>query len=149
MEPTTPKSRKIIALTIHTSYLCNMKQQIEQLKEWCGAIDVAVPEKFIALSDERMTLRFALMEEENLEYMRAKSYAQIADALGDMLYVLVGTILEHGLHDKIEEVFSEIHRSNMTKVVNGKVKRRFDGKILKPETYEKPNIEAILRGGEQ
>jgi len=47
------------------------------------------------------------------------------------------------------DVFSEIHRSNMTKVVDGKVVRREDGKILKPDTYEKPNIEAILRGGEQ
>ena len=126
-----------------------MKQQIEQLKEWCSAIDVPVPDKITAINDERMTLRFALMEEENLEYIRAKSYTEIADALGDMLYVLVGTILEHGMHHKIEEVFSEIHRSNMTKVVGGKVKRRDDGKILKPDTYEKPNIEAILRGGEQ
>jgi hypothetical protein len=37
----------------------------------------------------------------------------------------------------------------MTKVVDGKVVRRRDGKILKPETYEKPNIESILKGGEQ
>lgn len=126
-----------------------MKQQIEQLKEWCSAIDVPVPDKITALNDERMTLRFALMEEENLEYMRAKSYTEIADALGDMLYVLVGTILEHGLHNKIEEVFSEIHRSNMTKAVDGKIIRRHDGKIMKPETYEKPNIEAIIKGSEQ
>jgi len=121
-----------------------MKQQIEQLKQWNNATGITTPNKITALNDERMTLRFALMEEENLEYMRARSYTDIADALGDMLYVLVGTIVEHGLSDKIEAVFDEIHRSNMTKVVDGKVKRREDGKILKPEGYEKPNLKPIL-----
>jgi predicted HAD superfamily Cof-like phosphohydrolase len=124
-----------------------MKQQIEQLKEWCAAIDVHIPNKITALEEERMTLRYSLMEEENLEYIRAKSYTEIADALGDMLYILVGTIIEHGMHDKIEEIFSEIHRSNMTKVVKGKVIRRQDGKILKPGTYEAPNIRPIIQGG--
>ena len=126
-----------------------MKQQFEQLKQWCSAIDVPVPDKFQMLPDERIVLRYTLMSEENEEYVEAGSETELADALGDMLYVLVGTILEHGMHHKIEEVFSEIHRSNMTKVVDGKVVRRRDGKILKPETYEKPNIEAILKGGEQ
>ena len=121
-----------------------MKQQIEQLKQWNNATGITTPNKITALNDERMTLRFALMEEENLEYMRARSYTDIADALGDMLYVLVGTIVEHGLSDKIEAIFDEIHRSNMTKVVDGKVKRREDGKILKPEGYEKPNLKPIL-----
>jgi predicted HAD superfamily Cof-like phosphohydrolase len=126
-----------------------MKQQIEQLKQWCSAIDVPVPDKLQMLSDERIVLRYTLMSEENEEYVEAETETELADALGDMLYVLVGTILEHGMHHKIEEVFSEIHRSNMTKVVDGKVVRRRDGKILKPETYEKPNIESILKGGEQ
>ena len=121
-----------------------MKQQIEQLKQWNNATGITTPNKITALNDERMTLRFALMEEENLEYMRARSYTDIADALGDMLYVLVGTIVEHGLADKIEAIFDEIHRSNMTKVVDGKVKRRDDGKILKPEGYERPNLKPIL-----
>lgn len=126
-----------------------MKQQIEQLKQWCSAIDVPVPDNIQILSDERMALRYKLMAEENEEYIEAETETELADALGDMLYVLVGTILEHGMHHKIEEVFSEIHRSNMTKVVDGKVVRREDGKILKPDTYEKPNIEAILKGDEQ
>jgi predicted HAD superfamily Cof-like phosphohydrolase len=121
-----------------------MKQQIEQLKQWNNATGIKNPSKVTSLLEERMNLRFALMEEENLEYMRARSYTDIADALGDMLYVLVGTIVEHGLADKIEAIFDEIHRSNMTKVVDGKVIRRDDGKILKPEGYEKPNLKPIL-----
>ena len=144
MATATRKSKEIIALTTHVSYLCNMKQQIQQLIEWHKATDTPIPNKITALDDERITLRFALMEEENLEYIRARSYSDIADALGDMLYVLVGTIVEHGLQDKIEAIFDEIHRSNMTKVVDGKVIRRDDGKILKPEGYEKPNLKLIL-----
>jgi len=123
-----------------------MKKQIEQLKQWHDATGIVTPNKITALLEERMNLRFALMEEENLEYMRARNYTDIADALGDMLYVLVGTIIEHGLADKIEAVFDEIHRSNMTKVVDGKVIRRDDGKILKPEGYEKPNLQKIIGG---
>ena len=121
-----------------------MKQQIEQLKQWNNATGIKNPSKVTSLLEERMNLRFALMEEENLEYMRARNYTDIADALGDMLYILVGTIVEHGLADKIEAIFDEIHRSNMTKVVDGKVIRRDDGKILKPEGYEKPNLKPIL-----
>ena len=121
-----------------------MKQQIEQLKQWNNATGIKNPSKVTSLLEERMNLRFALMEEENLEYMRARNYTDIADALGDMLYILVGTIVEHGLQDKIEAIFDEIHRSNMTKVVDGKVIRRDDGKILKPEGYEKPNLKPIL-----
>jgi len=121
-----------------------MRKQIEQLKEWNKACDIDTPPHFIALHKERMRLRYDLMEEENSEYMLADNHVELADALGDMLYVLVGTIVEHGLADKIEDIFDEIHRSNMTKVVGSKVKKRDDGKILKPQSYEKPNLEKIL-----
>jgi predicted HAD superfamily Cof-like phosphohydrolase len=121
-----------------------MKKQIEQLKEWNKACDIHTPSHFVALHKDRMRLRYDLLDEENSEYLLSDSHEQLADALGDMLYVLVGTIVEHGLADKIEAVFDEIHRSNMTKVVNGKVKKRDDGKILKPSSYQKPNLENIL-----
>ncbi|MDA9317984.1 nucleoside triphosphate pyrophosphohydrolase family protein, partial [Flavobacteriaceae bacterium] len=46
---------------------------------------------------------------------------EVADALGDMLYILCGTIIEHGMQDKIEEVFDEIQKSNLSKLgENGK-----------------------------
>ena len=67
------------------------------------------------------------------------------DALGDQLYILCGTILRHGLQDKIVEVFEEIQRSNMSKLdANGKAIYREDGKVLKSELYFKPNIKKIL-----
>ena len=88
------------------------------------------------------------MKEENEEYLEAakkNDIIEIADALGDQLYILCGTILRHGLQHKIEEVFEEIQRSNMSKLdVNGKPIYREDGKVLKSELYFKPNIRKIL-----
>ena len=94
------------------------------------------------------TLRFNLMDEENKEYLEAAAdddLVEVADALGDMLYILCGTILEHGMQHKIEEVFEEIQRSNMSKLgANGQPIYREDGKVLKGPNYFKPDIQAIL-----
>ena len=78
-------------------------------------------------------LRYSLQAEENSEYLeaiRANDLVGIADALGDQLYILFGTVLKHGLQDKIEDVFKEIQRSNMSKRgADGKPIYREDGKI--------------------
>jgi len=70
---------------------------------------------------------------------------EVADALGDMLYILCGTMLSHGLQDKMGEVFLEIQRSNMSKLdENGKPIYREDGKVMKGPNYFKPDIKAVL-----
>ena len=70
---------------------------------------------------------------------------EIADALGDQLYILCGTILKHGLQHKIAEVFQEIQRSNMSKLdADGNAIYREDGKIMKSELYFRPDIKSIL-----
>jgi len=100
------------------------------------------------IPEDRKVLRFNLMKEENEEYQEAvqkNDIVGIADALGDMMYILCGTIIEHGLQSKIEEVFDEIQRSNMSKLgVDGNPIYREDGKILKGPNYFKPNISRIL-----
>jgi predicted HAD superfamily Cof-like phosphohydrolase len=100
------------------------------------------------LSVKEIELRHRLMQEENDEYLEAAKngdLVEVADALGDQLYILCGTILKHGLQNKIEEVFSEIQRSNMSKLdENGKPIYREDGKIMKSSNYFKPNIERVL-----
>jgi len=94
-------------------------------------------------------LRYNLMKEENEEYLEAvksNDLIEIGDALGDMLYILCGTIISHGFQDKIEELFDEIQRSNMSKLGDdGKPIYREDGKVLKGPNYFKPDIEKILK----
>jgi len=101
------------------------------------------------VGSDTFLLRYKLMREENEEYLEAAEkgdLVEIADALGDMMYILCGTILSHGLQHKIEEVFEEIQRSNMSKLdADGKPIYREDGKVLKSELYFKPNIADILK----
>ena len=100
------------------------------------------------ISEADYMLRHRLMAEENEEYLQAAKdgdLLEIADALGDQLYILCGTILKHGMQHKIEQVFAEIQRSNMSKLdKDGKPIYRSDGKILKSELYFKPNIQKVL-----
>ena len=88
------------------------------------------------------------MREENEEYLDAannRDLVEVADALGDMLYILCGPIIEHGMQHKIEEVFNEIQKSNMSKLgADGKPIFREDGKVLKGPNYFKPDINSIL-----
>ena len=126
-----------------------MNRKIKAVQDFHEAFGLGVRHEPIAtLPDEKLQLRFNLMAEENEEYLEAArngDLIEVADALGDMLYILCGTILEHGMQYKIEEVFEEIQRSNMSKLGNdGKPIYRDDGKVLKGPEYFKPNIQAIL-----
>ena len=126
-----------------------MKNKIEAVKAFHTAFKIGHRETPKAdLGIEKNTLRFNLMKEENEEYFEAANnndLVEVADALGDMLYILCGTIIEHGMQHKIEEVFEEIQRSNMSKLgENGQPIYREDGKVLKGPNYFKPNIASIL-----
>jgi len=122
---------------------------IDAVKEFNEAFKIKYSKNQEAdLDESTIELRYRLMQEENDEYLEAarkKDLVEIADALGDKLYILCGTILAHGLQDKILEVFDEIQRSNMSKLsADGTPVIREDGKILKGPNYFKPNIKSIL-----
>ncbi|GKQ34502.1 MazG nucleotide pyrophosphohydrolase domain-containing protein [Streptomyces sp. A012304] len=69
---------------------------------------------------------------------------RLAHELADVVYVAYGTALVHGID--LDEVIAEIHRSNMTKLgPDGRIARRADGKVLKGEHYEAPDVAAVLR----
>ncbi|MDA8874611.1 nucleoside triphosphate pyrophosphohydrolase family protein [uncultured Winogradskyella sp.] len=126
-----------------------MQDKIDAVKAFHTAFKIGhreIPKADLG-SDKNM-LRYKLMREENEEYLEAASdndLVEVADALGDMLYILCGTIIEHGLQYKIEEVFEEIQRSNMSKLgEDGEPIYREDGKVLKGPNYFKPNIQSIL-----
>jgi predicted HAD superfamily Cof-like phosphohydrolase len=127
-----------------------MQKQLNAVKEFHTAFGLGVSQEMKAcLGEQKNTLRFNLMKEENEEYLEAaknNDIVEIADALGDMLYILCGTIIEHGLQHKIEEVFDEIQRSNMSKLgEDGLPIYREDGKVMKGPNYFKPDFEKILK----
>ena len=126
-----------------------MKKRIAAVHEFHSAFGLGINQKPVAdLGEAKNLLRYNLMKEENEEYLEAANnndLTEVADALGDMLYILCGTIIEHGMQHKIEEVFDEIQRSNMSKLgSDGKPVLREDGKVLKGPNYFKPDIKKVL-----
>ena len=125
-----------------------MKEFIDMVEQFHTAFNQENAEKPINVSPDMAALRFDLIFEESREYLdacKSGSVVDIADALGDQLYIIYGTILKHGLQDKIEDIFKEIHRSNMSKLnSDGMPIYREDGKILKGPFYSKPDILSVL-----
>jgi predicted HAD superfamily Cof-like phosphohydrolase len=125
-----------------------MKEQLKAVEEFHNVFLQENGTEPRLLPENEFLLRYNLMAEENDEYKEAcwnGDLVEIADALGDQLYILCGTILKHGLQHKIEEVFSEIQRSNMSKLgSDGKPIFREDGKIQKGPGYSQPDINKIL-----
>ena len=126
-----------------------IKNELKSVAEFHDAFGIeSANAPVVSLPEQTVLLRHNLMKEENEEYLEAaqnKDLVEVADALGDMLYILCGTILSHGMQHKITEVFNEIQRSNMSKLgSDGKPIYREDGKVLKGPNYFKPNIAFIL-----
>ena len=99
------------------------------------------------ISPERVELRISLIEEEARETiaaMRAGDIVETADGLVDLIYVCVGAALEFGI--PLDRVWAEVQRSNMAKIdpVTGKVRKRADGKVLKPEGWTPPDIATAM-----
>ncbi len=95
---------------------------------------------------DRRNLRCSLIEEEVAEFAEAchdTDLIGMADALADILYVVIGSAVEFGI--PLDRVFAEVHRSNMTKLwPDGKPRWREDGKVLKPDTYSPADLRGIL-----
>ena len=101
----------------------------------------------VPMSD-RKELRLSLIREEvNNELIPAlldDDLVGAADAMADSIYVIVGTALEYGI--PLAAVWAAVQAANMAKVdpATGLVRRREDGKVLKPEGWTPPDIEAVL-----
>lgn len=122
-------------------------QAVETFHDAFGIENNSSPTVDLDLKD--FQLRFDLMKEENEEYLEAAKkgdLVEVADALGDMMYILFGTIMKHGMQHKIVEVFEEIQQSNMSKLgEDGQPIYREDGKVLKGPNYFRPDIASILK----
>lgn len=134
-----------------------MKKQITKVEEFNKIFRAGFQDKPCNILYKNACLRHDLMAEENQEYLTAcynNDLVEIADALGDKLYILLGTIINHGMQDIIEEVFDRIHDSNMTKLEDGKPlingengvydDSRPPGKVLKSKNYVPVNLKDLV-----
>ncbi len=90
-------------------------------------------------------LRLELIDEECDELhdgVDRRSLVEVADALTDILYVVYGMGQAFGID--LNECFDEVHRSNMSKLEDGEVIYRSDGKVLKGRDYFSPDLETII-----
>lgn len=128
--------------------MTKLYDKIKSVEEFHDVFKIGNASEIKLIEEKDYMLRYNLIKEENEEYLEAcknGDIVEVADALGDQLYILFGTILKHGLQHKIEEVYDEIHRSNMSKLdENGLPIFREDGKVLKSNLYFRPNIKSVL-----
>lgn len=139
------------------NFKINVMEKTNEINDWVKkvydwhekfGVDIGVTPKFI--EGERFEMRHRILKEEVNEleeafWMVDKDISDVADAICDILYVVIGTAIEFGLHDKMTLLFDEVHRSNMSKLdENGSPVKREDGKILKSKLFSPPNLKDIL-----
>jgi predicted HAD superfamily Cof-like phosphohydrolase len=111
------------------------------LEEFHNKFTAGVNQTPQLLTPERSKIRYNMMREEVEEYLagtKSRDLVNIANELADILYVTYGTVVAHGLQDKIEAIFTEIHRSNMTKDYH-------PVKAVKGEGYQPANIDQFFK----
>ena len=121
------------------------KTMFEMVREFHTAFGQRVGTKPELPDANERTLRMRLMSEEHKEYNEAEAnndITNLAVELADIIYIACGTAVSYGI--PLDEVFEAIHNANMNKLIDGKVIRREDGKIKKPEGWQPANIEGIL-----
>ncbi len=137
-----------------------MKKQLEQLEEFQKGFNLTHNDTPVNLPLKEGLLRFKLLKEENEEYLEGVQNGdrvEIADALADQLYIVLGSIVSHGMQGIIEEVFEAVHSSNMSKldaaglpIINGQNgvldPDKPIGKVIKSDRYFPPEhlIKTIL-----
>lgn len=130
---------RYIAEQTRRSHMIYEQNNVEDFHREFGMSIAKVP---CIPNNEDSILRIALIEEELDELhlaLAAKDIIEVADALGDLLYVVLGCAVICGIN--LEPVFAEIHRSNMTKKGGHKSE---SGKWVKPDTYEPAKLLSIL-----
>lgn len=120
------------------------QQMVQAFHEKAGAV---INHRPTEPEGDTAKLRYNLIYEELREYVEALDkpvgsvdLVEIADAIGDLLYVVLGTAVSFGID--IEPIFNEIHRSNMSKFIDGY--RREDGKWMKGPSYSPANLKPII-----
>lgn len=117
-----------------------MIKDLEKVREFHQKFNALVSNNPTLIPVDRYENRYKLMKDEVEEYIEGCTkgdLSNIAKELADILYSVYGTILEHGLQDKMEEIFEEVHKSNMSKDYH-------EYKMIKGKDYFKADIDSIL-----
>ena len=107
-----------------------------QVAEFTNACHDNLPQKPVLMTKEAVAFIRKMVNDELDELEEAHTKVDQADALVDAIYYICDCAARHGMN--LDPLFDIVHSANMKKVVNGKVIRRPDGKIMKPEGWEKP-----------
>lgn len=108
--------------------------EVKQFSDACQ--ENGNPEKPVLMTPEAIAFIREMVNDELDELEEAKNTVEQADALVDAIYYICDTAVRHGMN--LDTLFKIVHRANMQKVVDGKVIRREDGKIMKPDGWEDP-----------
>ena len=125
-----------------------MKEQIKMVVEFHEKFlqDMKTEPSLLPLAEAR--LRYALGKEEWDEYLEAiveNDLVETLDSFADQLYILIGSIVKHGMQDMIIPAFDLVHANNMNKLgPDGKPIFREDGKIIKPEGFQKVELKTLF-----
>ncbi|MGA2028713.1 MAG: HAD family hydrolase [Verrucomicrobiota bacterium] len=115
----------------------DLNDSFEKVKEFHRAFDHRCPDKPTALPEERVQKRYNWMLEELDELRKADSIHDQADAVIDLMYFALGTLVEMGV--KPEPLFKIVHEANMNKLwPDGKVHYAPDGKVIKHPSWRPP-----------
>ena len=99
----------------------------------------------LSLEGDQANLYMNLISEEYQETLAAfksNDMIEVADGLADMVWVIMGMCNSCGID--FDSVWQEVKASNMSKFPEGKAIKNEHGKIMKPESYFKPNIKKVL-----
>lgn len=115
-----------------------VNKQYEMVRDFQRKFGQPAADKPTVLSEDRRSERYDYMEEELTEFLFAKTDVDQADAMIDLIYLAIGTLVELGV--KPEKLFEIVHNANMSKLwPDGKVHTNPEnGKIIKPPTFVRP-----------
>lgn len=122
------------------------KTMFEMVRDFHTAFGQRVGKKPELPDYQERELRMKLMKEEVNEYNKAEDNSDLTNLaveLADIIYIACGTAVSYGI--PLDDVFNAIHQANMNKLIDGKVIRREDGKIKKPEGWQPADIAGILK----
>lgn len=122
------------------------KTMFEMVRDFHTAFGQRVGTKPELPDYQERELRMRLMKEEVNEYNKAEDNSDLTNLaveLADIIYIACGTAVSYGI--PLDDVFNAIHQANMNKLIDGKVIRREDGKIKKPEGWQPADIAGILK----